>query len=208
MKRKIIVTISMLLIMSFSLTSVTFADSTEAQGDLEPVLEEVMDNSNCEIIDSTNSDIPDQSPQNKAATATMWKIESKELVDNSVYGAWTTVDEVVVPKKDAPMNIKCKGSIKYSHSISGTLQVSKGAIESSLGFKLSETNEVSTSITKEKAGAGTWYFKLRPVKYKYKIVQRLYKVVPGTGALIKTDSVATCYVYKYDHYSKTLTTSK
>lgn len=209
MKNKVMIIFSMLLIISLCVSSASFAETTAAQGDLEPVIEEVIDgNTDCEVIDPVDADISNIPPVTKAVAAKVWRIDSKTLITKSDYGNWKTVDEVVVPKKNAPMTVKCEGSATFSSSITGSLAVSRSALVASLGFSVSNSFKVSSTMIKKNAGAGTWYFKLRPVRYKYKVVQGLYTVIPGTGRLVKTGTTRICYVYKYDHFSKTLTTSK
>ena len=159
--------ISIFLIFSLLVFPATsFADTNKDSGDWNPVIEEVWDNSDCKVIDSSDTH-PLEPPITNAPPATMWKIESKKLVNDSTYGTWTIIDETEVPKKDAPQDIKCAGHITYSHSISGELRVSTETVNTSLNITLSQKFKVSSSARKKNAGAGNWYFKVRHVNHKY-----------------------------------------
>ena len=129
-----------------------------------------------------------------------WKIESKKVVNSTYYGSYRTVGSATVRKKDAPQTITASGSSTFGHQISGSVKVTYGVLESTVGFERSFSQKESISITKRNAKAGTYLLQIRGVYRRYKVKQQKYFHIDGHN--IKMGKPVYCYVnvYRYKDY--------
>lgn len=114
-----------------------------------------------------------------------WKIYDTDRLSNS-YGSWKDG-----PSGWGPSEITLTNSYSVSHSFSGTLYVSQGAVEAAVGYQISGTYTYSTSYKVSPPEGEKWQIIFREVYKRHKVTQRKYVHLDGQD--IWTNEYA--YVY-------------
>lgn len=91
----------------------------------------------------------------------------------------------------------------FTSKISGNLKVNKSALQSFLSFNVTSSYKIKKKFSgKAPKEKGRYELQYRKKYDVWTVKQRLYKVIPGTGKLIKTDTSKTVYVHRgvgYDY---------
>ena len=155
----------------------------------------ILDESKLIPEDSTSSNVT--TPSRVPATA-IWKCESKKRTGRA-FGKFVYHGDSCGLGGTLSQEI----THSFTSKISGNLKVSKSALQSFLSFNVTSSYKIkkkfSDKAPKEK---GRYELQYRKKYDVWTVKQRLYKVVPGTGKLIKTDTSKTVYVHRgvgYDY---------
>lgn len=142
---------------------------------------------------SSNSTITSRAP-----AVAIWKCESKKRTGRA-FG------EFVYHGDSCSAGGKLSQTItrKFTSKISGKLAVSKSALESFLSFNVTSSYKIKKTYTGTAPKAkGRYELQYRKKYDVWTVKQRLYKVVPGTGKLIKTNTTEIVDVHRgvgYDY---------
>jgi hypothetical protein len=122
-----------------------------------------------------------------------WKIYSKTQLSD-VYGSW-----INGPSGWGPGTLGWSQSIGVTNTYSGTLKVSKGSVDASVGFNISTSYTRTASYSVTPPSNQQWTIIYRKRYDKWKVTQRKYYHLDGRDYWYNTYE----YVYpqKFDNFS-------
>ena len=195
--------IKKLLLPSFVvlLLSPIISVSASAEGEIgsEDTYEEVIDPNytESEVLEPETQSSPgyvkDGPQYDSGGYWTGWKIYSKTRLSD-VYGG--TVYSV---EGWGPGTLTLSQGVSVSNSYTGTLKVTKSALDASMGFNISTTYTKTASYSVTPPSGQQWQITYKRRYDKWKVQQRYY--IHQDGADHYTNTYATVYPKKFDTFS-------
>ncbi|MGO5013368.1 hypothetical protein ACTQ5K_16095 [Niallia sp. Sow4_A1] len=124
---------------------------------------------------------------------TEWRIYSKSQLSD-VYGSW-----IAGPSGWGPSRLSWSDRIGVSNSYTGTLKVSKSAVDASVGFSISTSYTKTATYSVEPPSNQEWTIMYRKRYDKWKVTQRTYRHEGSTHYW--TSDYAYVYPKKFDNFS-------